>query len=60
MAQNGIRSAMAELRMREKTLGTTWESRRDLRIRYVEPEEEQTQLAVVDQLDDRRQRLLDA
>ena len=60
MAQNGVLSAMAELRMREKTLGTTWEARRDLRIRYVEPEVEETKLAVVEQIDDRRQRLLDA
>ena len=59
MAQNGVLSAMAELRMREKTLGTTWEARRDLRIRYVEPEVEVVPLAVVD-IDDRRQRLLDA
>jgi len=53
-------SAVAELRMREKTLGTTVDSRRDLRIRYVEPEEESAPLAVVENIDDRRQRLLDA
>jgi len=59
-ASYGVISAMAELRMREKSLGTTVDSRRDLRIRYVEPETEQAQLAVVEQIDERRQRLLDA
>ena len=58
-ASYGVISAMAELRMREKSLGTTVDARRDLRIRYVEPEAEVV-LAVVDQIDDRRQRLLDA
>lgn len=59
-ASYGVISAMAELRMREKSLGTTVDSRRDLRIRYVEPEVEQAQLAVVEQIDDRRARLLNA
>jgi len=58
-ASYGVISAMAELRMREKSLGTTVDARRDLRIRYVEPEAEVV-LAVVEQIDDRRQRLLDA
>ena len=58
-ASYGVISAMAELRMREKSLGTTVDARRDLRIRYVEPEPEVAPLAVVD-IDDRRQRLLDA
>lgn len=31
----GNASAAAELRMREKMMGTTWDSRRDLRIKYV-------------------------
>jgi len=53
-------SAMSELRQREKIMGTTVDSRRDLRIRYVEPEDEVATLAPVDNLDDRRQRLLNA
>jgi hypothetical protein len=57
-ASYGSVSAMAELRLREKSLGTTFDARRDLRIRYVEPETES--LAIVDELDDRRRRLLDA
>lgn len=59
-AVTGVISAMAELRQREKILGTTFDARRDLRIRYVDPEDEPSQLAPVDSLDDRRQRLLDA
>jgi hypothetical protein len=51
---------MAEVRMREKIIGTTVDARRDLRIRYVEPETESIALAPVDDLDDRRQRLLNA
>lgn len=31
----GNTGASAELRMREKIMGTTWDSRRDLRIKYV-------------------------
>jgi len=59
-AVTGVVSAMSELRQREKIMGTTVDSRRDLRIRYVEPEDEVTTLAPVDNLDDRRQRLLNA
>ncbi len=59
-AVTGVISAMAELRMREKILGTTFDARRDLRIRYVDPEDEPKVLAPVDSLDDRRQRLLNA
>lgn len=59
-AVTGVISAMAELRMREKILGTTFDARRDLRIRYVDPEDEPKALAPVDSLDDRRQRLLNA
>lgn len=59
-ASYGVISAMAELRMREKSLGTTVDARRDLRIRYVEPEVEPTVLAVVEDMDDRRQRLLES
>lgn len=59
-AVTGGMSAMAELRLREKTLGTTVDARRDLRIRYVEPESEAPALAPVDELGERRKRLLDA
>lgn len=38
-AFRGQTSAATELRQREKILGTTVDSRRDLRIRYVEPAE---------------------
>lgn len=58
-AAHGSITAMAELRMREKTLGTTVDARRDLRIRYIDPEPEVT-LEVVPDLSDRRQRLLNA
>jgi hypothetical protein len=60
MANHGIISAMAELRMREKVMGTTVDSRRDLRIRYVDFEDEAPQLEAVASIEDRRQRLLDA
>lgn len=30
-------SLLTELRYREKTMGTTWAARQDMRIRYVEP-----------------------
>lgn len=59
-ASHGQMTAMAELRMREKVLGTTVDSRRDLRIRYVEPEHETVALEVVTNIDDRRNRLADA
>ena len=59
-AVTGVISAMAEVRMREKIIGTTVDARRDLRIRYVEPESSTVSLAPVDELDDRRQRLLNA
>ena len=57
-ASYGSVSAMAELRLREKSLGTTFDARRDLRIRYVDVQPEV--LAVVDELDQRRTRLLNA
>lgn len=60
MAVGGVISAAAEVRMREKTLGTTVDSRRDLRIRYVEPESEPVRMAIVDNIDERRKRLLNA
>lgn len=58
----GITGAATELRQREKILGTTIDSRRDLRIRYIEPkaeeEEQQGQAdgagATVAHLDDYR------
>jgi hypothetical protein len=31
---------LAELRFREKQMGTTWSAHQDMRIRYVEPAEE--------------------
>lgn len=43
-----------ELRIREKRMGTTLDTRRDLRIRYVDPEPEQAEPAGVVQLDDYR------
>lgn len=60
MAATGIISAAAEVRMREKSLGTTVDSRRDLRIRYVEPESEPVRMAIVENIDERRKRLLNA
>jgi len=59
-AVTGVVSAMSELRQREKILGTTLDARRDLRIRYVDAETEPVALAPVDNIDDRRTRLLDA
>lgn len=59
-ASLGQIGAMAELRMREKSLGTTVDSRRDLRLRYVEPVVESLVLAPVADIGGRRQRLLDA
>ena len=53
----GSMPAVGELRQREKIMGTTMDFRRDLRIRYVEPEV-QPILTLVPQLDDRRGRLL--
>lgn len=38
-AFRGVTTAAAELRQREKILGTTMDARRDLRIRYVRPGE---------------------
>lgn len=55
-ASHGSVSAVAELRQREKIMGTTVDSRRDLRIRYVEPEVEPI-LELVTNIDDRRNRL---
>jgi hypothetical protein len=51
---------MSELRQREKILGTTLDARRDLRIRYVNAETEPVTLAPVDDLDERRARLVNA
>jgi hypothetical protein len=55
----GSISAAAELRQRERILGTTMDARRDLRIRYVDVEEEDTPAEVVPitSLNDRRARL---
>lgn len=59
-AQAGSMPANVELRQREKTMGTTFEARRDLRIRYIEPEQLEAVIAPVASIDDRRLRLLDA
>lgn len=59
-AAHGKTTAMAELRMREKIMGTTVDARRDLRIRYVEPEADAPEIAVVADISERRQKLLDA
>jgi hypothetical protein len=59
-ACHGKTTAMGELRQREKIMGTTVDARRDLRIRYVEPESETPQIAAVANIVDRRQKLLDA
>mgnify|MGYP006863214328 CR=1 FL=1 len=59
-AVTGVVSAMAELRQREKIIGTTVDARRDLRIRYIDVEDEPVELAIVNDIDDRRKRLLDA
>lgn len=60
LAVTGVISAMAELRQREKIMGTTFDARRDLRIRYVDPEADDKPLAPVQDIDDRRKRLLNA
>jgi hypothetical protein len=36
----------AELRFREKQMGTTWSARQDMRIRYIEPADLATPAAV--------------
>jgi hypothetical protein len=36
----------AELRLREKQMGTTWSARQDMRIRYVEPADVSSPVAV--------------
>jgi hypothetical protein len=57
----GSVTAAAELRQREKVMGTTVDARRDLRIRYVNEENEVVAEAVspstVTKLEDRRSRL---
>jgi hypothetical protein len=59
-ASHGSVTAMGELRQRERILGTTVDARRDLRIRYVDPEVDEPAIALVANIDDRRARLLDA
>lgn len=63
----GSSKAAAELRQREKIMGTTFDARRDLRIRYVDPvedderqeegEEDASAPANVSSIDERRRRL---
>ncbi len=59
-AATGMISASAELRMREKSIGTTVDARRDLRIKYVELESEPLRVTIADNVDDRRRRLTNA
>lgn len=59
-ASVGVITAAGELRQREKIMGTTVDARRDLRIRYVDPEPETEYLAPVNDLAERRKRLADA
>lgn len=63
-AFRGDLKAVGELRQRERIIGTTDDARRDLRIRYVEPEKPAPKTkaspAQVVQLDDRRSRLTSA
>jgi hypothetical protein len=51
---SGDMRAATELRNREKLLGNTFDSRRDLRIRYVNPAEEHEEPAGVASLDEYR------
>lgn len=70
MLYQGDRQAAAELRMRERVLGTTLDARRDLRIRYVKSEAAadpdstesgQAEVpATVSSLEDRRRRITNA
>lgn len=56
----GSVTAAAELRQREKVLGTTVDARRDLRIRYVDEQNQEVAEVIpspVTKLDDRRSRL---
>jgi hypothetical protein len=56
---NGEMRMAAELRNREKLLGNTFDSRRDLRIRYVDPAPaESVPTGKVSSLEDRRRRLV--
>lgn len=59
-ASHGSVTAMGELRQREKIMGTTVDARRDLRIRYIDPKLDEPVIAVVTNIDERRNRLLDA
>lgn len=59
-AFGGSITAAAELRMREKIMGTTVDARRDLRIRYVGTEAADEPVAVVASMSDRRRRLTGA
>lgn len=59
----GDMNRAGELRIREKHLGTTWDARRDLRIRYVEAKQEPEQGTppeVADFEAERRRRLMGA
>jgi hypothetical protein len=60
-AFGGSASAATELRQREKIMGTTLDSRRDLRIRYVsDTPAEAVVSSPVSDLDERRRRLTSA
>lgn len=54
--KSGQMAAARELRQREKLLGTTWDARRDLRIKYVQAEAAD-ETAVPVSLADRRKEL---
>lgn len=57
-AMNGRSNAMAELRQRERIMGTTIDARRDIRIRYVPVQDEAPKLAAVASIAKRREGLL--
>jgi len=54
---DGNQRAAAELRQREKIMGTTVDARRDLRIRYVDPGEVEEDRTGVAQFEDYRRRI---
>jgi len=47
----------AEIRQRERMMGTTFDARRDIRVRYVPADDTQVELAEVSAMDDYRQML---
>lgn len=53
--KTGQINAASELRQREKLMGMTWDARRDLRIKYVEAVEDDSENAPVSIADRRRE-----